>query len=212
MLCYFDHDQEAIAQQMGRYHPWTVTLGTEGGAYLDLKSEPDLVLTKIEDLHPHSDTVFAAEAERFLRWANAGQAVFETNDFGSKAVEPNHSPNASDKQLQIIARVSVLFQDLALNCTPHIIGRFSGRVLTELESVDHDFPDACWSLSRWPHRFTALEGAERDEGVTFLFHLWAWGDTKEETERNGARAFINLRKALEAASAVVTQSTSPALT
>lgn len=200
MLCYFDQDQEAIAQQMGRYHPWTVTIGTEGGTYLDLKSDPDLILTKIEDLDPHRGTSFGTEVERFLRWANVEQATFETNDFGSKPVERNQSPNASNKQLQIIARVSVLFQDLALNCSPDIIDRFSGLMLAELEAVDRTFSDACWSLSRWPHRFTALEGAGRDEGLTFVFHLWAWGDTKEEAERNGARAFVNLRLALEEAS------------
>lgn len=200
MRAYHDIEQEDVAQGMARYHPWTTTMDpSRAGSYVDFKNEPERIATSLEDLQIHNGTTFATEVEQFLRWANVGQTVYETNDFATQPVGANESSQANGKPLQLLGRVSILFRDLKLNCTPEMINRFTNLILAELEFNDRDFDDAVWSVARWPHRFTALKGSEADDGFTFLFHFWAWGETRQETEANAAHAFLVLRRALEGA-------------
>lgn len=200
MFVYFDQDQHARAQQMGRYHPWTVTLETPGGRYCNFKLEPDAIATALEDLEHVRDTPLERSIVDFVAWANGPCSPFETNDFGLRPLKANES-GVSAKALEQMLRVTILFRDLERNSLSGDLAGFAQRMEQSLRLVDPDFRDACWGWALWPHLFLALGGEDEPnaEGNVIQYNAWAWGDTIEEVRSNMAAALRNLRSALELA-------------
>jgi hypothetical protein len=91
MLVYFDQDQNTIVRNMGRYHPWTVTMGTPGGRYIDFKKAPDAIREGLEDLGYIRGTVLETAFVSFFRRTNSPPSAFETNDFGLRPLKENQS-------------------------------------------------------------------------------------------------------------------------
>jgi hypothetical protein len=198
MLVYFDRDQHATAQGMGRYHPWTVTTHTPDGRYYDFKADPDAIGSGLEDLGHVRGTPLEQAIVEFIAWANGPDCPFETNDFGLRPLKPSES-TVSPKALEQILRVTILFRDLERNRRSGDLVPFAGRMEHALRAIDPNFRDACWGWALWPHLFLAL-GDEHDpnaEGHVIQYMCWAWGDTREEVHSNMAEALANLRSALE---------------
>jgi hypothetical protein len=198
MLVYFDQDQHAHAQRMGRYHPWTVTLETPNGRYYDFKAKPEAITTGIEDLEHVRATSLENSIVEFIGWANGPDSAFETNDFGLRPLKANTS-GVSPKVLEQMLRVTILFRDLPRNTLSGDLIPFAQRVGQSLRLVDPGFRDACWGWCLWPHLFVALGGEEEPsaEGNVIQYNAWAWGDTSEEVQVNMDCALRNLRVALE---------------
>jgi hypothetical protein len=199
MLVYFDQYHQHQVDGMGRYHPWTVTVNTEGGRYVDFKTSPELIRTTLEDL----PRVAGSEAETaildFITWANGPASIFETNDFGMRPPKANES-GVSSSALELLSRVTIFFRDLDLNVGTGL-ALFATRLETAIKSVDTDFWQACWSWCLWPHLFLSIEADGGDaEGAVIALQVWAWGDDPSELHKNMARAYSNLRAALEIAS------------
>ena len=205
MFVYFDRDQHARAQDMGRYHPWTVTIETPDGRYYDFKSEPDAIRTGLEDLEHVRGTAVEEAIVDFIAWANGPNSPFETNDFGLRPLKANES-GVSPKALEQMLRVTILFRDLARNRLSGELIPFAQRMERGLRMVDSDFRDACWGWALWPHLFLALGGEDEPdaEGVVIQYNAWAWGDTIAEVHSSMTVALGNLRSALEQASCAPT--------
>jgi hypothetical protein len=197
VLVYFDRDQHELVQNKGRYHPWTVTTETANGRYVDFKRSPELIASTLEDLPYVEKTVAEAAIVAFLEWANGDFSIFETNDFGLRPLKDNHS-GVSQKALEQMSRVTVLFRDLSRNVTAGDLVEFAHRMESQLREVDIDFDQACWGWCLWPHLFTALgEQNPASEGNVIQYQIWAWGDDALEVNTNMARSYKNLKNALE---------------
>lgn len=199
MLVYFDQYHQQLVDGMGRYHPWIVTVNTEGGRYVDFKASPELIRTTLEDLPRVGGSKAETAIVEFISWANGPTSIFETNDFGMRPPKPNES-GVSPSALELLSRVTILFRDLEQNVGA-ALPQFAATLERAIKSVDPDFQQACWSWCLWPHLFLAVEAAERDaEGAVIALQVWAWGDEPMELYDNMARAYGNLRIALEIAS------------
>lgn len=198
MLVYFDRDQQQIVETMGRYHPWTVTVNTPDGRYVDFKSSPELIRATLEDLQRVAGSKAEAEIIDFITWANAPGSIYETNDFGMRPIKKNES-GVSPSALELLSRVTILFRDLKQNvggALPHFARRLEGAI----KAVDPSFQQACWSWCLWPHLFVSLDAAgEHAEGAVVALQVWAWGNDPSEIYENMARGYANLRTALQQA-------------
>jgi hypothetical protein len=200
MEAYFDADQHARAQQLGRLHPWTVTTKTPNGRYYNFREHPEQIRTGLEDLQNARGTEPESAIVDFIAWANGSSSIFETNDFGLRPLQANIS-GISPKALEHKLRVTVLFRDLTLNTPKGKLANFACQIEATLSNIDPDFDQACWGWTLWPHLFTAIgdENNPRALGDVVQYMLWAWGDTDEEAGANLARSLTNLRTALERA-------------
>ena len=200
MFVYFDQDQHARAQEMGRYHPWTVTLETPDGRYYDFEAEPDAIRTGLEDLDHVRGTPLEEAIVDFIAWANGPSSPFETNDFGLRPMKANES-GVSPKALEQMLRLTILFRDLERNSLSGELVLFAHGMEQTLRMVDPDFRDACWGWALWPHLFVALGGEDEPnaEGNVIQYNAWAWGDAADEVHSNMATALRNLRSGLELA-------------
>lgn len=198
MLVYFDREQHDVAQDMGRYHPWTVTLNTPDGRYVDFKKQPQEIPTALEDLRHTKGTTLEDAIVDFIGWANGPDCAFETNDFGLRPIRPNGS-GISNKSLEQLVRITVLFRDLKRNTLEGDLIQFAQRMEIALKRIAPQFDQACWGWALWPHLFLALGGEDdpRAEGNVIQYQAWAWGDTPQEVQANMVRAFAVLRQALE---------------
>ena len=198
MLTYFDREQNDIAQDMGRYHPWTVTLGTPDGRYVDFKEQPDEIRSALEDLRHAAGAPLEDAIVDFIAWANGPSSAFETNDFGLRPLRKNGS-GTSQKTLEQMARITIFFRDLNRNTLSGDIIAFAQRVEIALKRIAPQFDQACWGWALWPHLFLAI-GSEDDpqaEGNVIQYMVWAWGDAPDEVQGNMIRALAVLRQALE---------------
>jgi hypothetical protein len=197
MLSYFDRDLNEVAQNMGRHHPWTVTVGTAGGRYVDFKASPDLIRETLEDLPRVAGSIAESAIVDFLTWANGPTSVFETNDFGVRPLKSNDS-GISPKPLEQQCRVGVLFRDLARNTESGDLIPTAGELEAAIKRTDPDFDQACWGWCLWPHLFIAL-GAESPTSIGHViqYNLWAWGDDPDEVHAHIVRGLANLRVALQ---------------
>ena len=186
-----------LLRAWGATTPWTVTIGTAGGRYVDFKCAPELIRETLEDLPRVAGTVAECAIIDFLTWANGPSSIFETNDFGARPLKSNES-GVSPKALEQQCRLGVLFRDLARNTGSGDLIQTAGQLEAAIKRTDPDFDQACWGWCLWPHLFTTL-GPEspHSEGHVIQYNLWAWGDDPDEVHANIVRGFANLREALQ---------------
>lgn len=199
MLVYFDQPQQQIVNGMPRFHPWTVTANTPDGRYVDFKVSPELISSALEDLPRVAGSKAESAIVDFIMWANGPNSIFETNDFGMRPLKKNES-GASPSAMELLSRITILFRDLRRNLGANLHG-FATSLETAIKTVDPDFRQACWSWCLWPHLFLPIElTGQEPRGTVIALQVWAWGDDPTEVHANMARAYDNLRAALEATS------------
>lgn len=198
MQVYHDEAEQQRLQSMRRAHPWTTTVNTEGGRYVDFKGHPELISATLEDLQPFAGTAIEATTVDFIAWANSDASKLETNDF-ALSIGLNTSQQSTAK-LQLFGRFSLLFRDLADNLDPSIFGPFVYGAEQQLRLSDPNFAAAVWGWCVWPHRFIDLDRPEEPaNGACLLYRVWGWGDTQADVGEAYGRAVRNLHAALVAA-------------
>lgn len=210
MLAYFDQEQHRTAQAMGRYHPWSVTLNTPDGRYVDFKELPNEIEATLEDLHHAGSIELKRAIVDFISWANGPACTFETNDFGLRPLRKNGSAT-STKALEQMARVTVFFRDLSRNTLSGDLIAFAQEMELTLKVTAPQFESACWGWCLWPHLFLALgdENTPEAEGNIIQYMVWAWGNSETEVQDNMIRAFVILQQALNETVATISMETKP---
>lgn len=186
-----------------RAHPWHGSLADPSHRYCDLRAEPELIRTALEDFVP-----FAAwpATERFyamLAWLNGPDSVFETNDCAFEGATPSDGA-PQDKRLCCSGRVMLLFRDLKSNTRAGRVEALTQRVARGLSATDPTFALGAVGATKVPVRFTTLPGpATRQSGQQLMLSFWAFGDDEAEAMANLDRLFRGLASVLGAASASI---------
>ena len=187
-------EYDGAAFEKARSHPWTEAASNAAFRYYDLKKEPTLIRSAMEDLIPWRKY---AAIERFyllLESLNAPGSPFESNDCAFSGPGPSEPPDPV-KKFQCTGRVMILFSDLARNLSPKDIAALKGTLHRELMSIDVEFEHGMIGTTLIPVDFLELPREER-RGQELMVSFWVWGDTEPDVMTSLDRLLRNLTEAL----------------
>jgi hypothetical protein len=186
-------DADSLAE---RSHPWSGSLADRAHRYHDLRAEPGLIRTALEDLrawehYPATETFY-----RLLEWLNGSESTLETNDCAFNGPTANETAGF-DKALQCSGRLMLLFRDLPLNRDASKVHAFTNTLARALSLEDEGFHWGVVGATIVRVRFTALPGSVEEQlGSQLMLSFWVWGDDEAETMAHLDRTWTNLAAAL----------------
>jgi hypothetical protein len=181
-----------------RTHPWSGSLTDPAHRHYDLRGEPGLIRTVLEDWRPWEQYPATETFYRLVEWLNGPRSVLETSDCAFSGPTANESP-AFAKALQCSGRLMLLFRDLPLNTDAARVNAFTNTLARGLAGEDAAFGWGVFGVTQVPVRFTTLPGmGEAQLGSQVMLSLWAWGDDEAETMANLDRTLGGLSSVLRA--------------
>jgi hypothetical protein len=182
-----------------RSHPWTVAAENPAARYLDLRADPALIRTSLEDFLPWSDWPAVDTFYSLLEWLNGAGSTLESNDCAF--VGPSENPtDGVPKALEATGRLMILWRKLPLNLSRENVEWLRIALHRSLNETDPGLEYGVVGISVCRVRFVRLPVSGRKNlGLQLMLSFWAWGDTDEEVMANLARVFRNLWDALRAA-------------
>lgn len=179
-----------------RSHPWTDAASSSAYRYYDLKSEPSLVRTALEDFVPWSHYPAIEDVYALLEWLNGATSTLESNDCAFTGPHANEAP-AFPKSLQCSGRIMVLYRALAQNLSRHRIESLKDDLHHRLGPLDPDFSWGMIGTTIVPVRYVTLPAPEEAQlGYQLMISFWAWGSSEAELMTNLGRVVRNLSKGL----------------
>lgn len=179
-----------------RSHPWSTSRSDGAHRYYDLRREPGLIRSALEDhrgweRYPAIETFY-----RLLEWLNGAESELETNDCAFCGPTANEHAGFA-KTLQCSGRLMLLFRELTLNTDTVRVHAFTDRLARALSQEDEGFDWGVAGVTIVPVRFTTLPGAAEDQlGCQLMLSFWAWGDAEDEAMANLARTLTALTSVL----------------
>ena len=179
-----------------RSHPWSGSRTDAAHQYVDLKRDPALVRTALEDFRPWERYAAVETFYGLLEWLNGPESLLETNDCAFNGPSPNDQP-AFPKALQCSGRVMVLFRDLPLNTDPARVQGLTQGLARSLSEADEGFSWGLFGATVVPVRFLALP-PDAQLGSQLMLSFFAWGDDEAEVMAHLDRTLGNLAAAFTA--------------
>ncbi len=197
----YEHTEDGTAS--ARAHPWADAEGNASHRYYDLKANPELIRSALEDFVPWSRFRAVETFYSLLAWLNGPDALLESNDCAFEGPEAADSP-ATGRSLECSGRLMVLYRELPLNLSLVRVQGLKNALHGSCEEFDRDFDSgAIGSTIVWSQYVTLPLPEARQRGYQLMLSFWAWGDTEGETMANLDRLFQNLSGALRKASLYV---------
>jgi hypothetical protein len=192
----YEYGGEAF--ENARSHPWTDAVASSEFRYHDLRAEPALIRTSLEDFAPWAAYPAVERFYLLLEWLNGASSPLESNDCAFTAVQPNENPQFP-RSLECSGRVMVLFRDLVRNIAPHDLHSLTQGLHATLAITDPDFELGVVASALIPVRYVTLPvDPDAQLGTQLMISFWAWGSTDAETMANLDRLMKNLSHALHA--------------
>jgi hypothetical protein len=201
----FEHpDEESTVH---RAHPWTVAISDPNHRYYDLKTEPGLIRSSLEDFIPWSHLAAIETFYAFLEWLNGADSLLESNDCGTRGPRPNRNENFP-KALECTARLMILYRTLPNNTLSGGVKWLADATRHYLLAIDPMFEWGVVGTTLKPTTYVTLPGTEVEQaGYQLMLTFWAWGDTEDEVMANLGRTFTNAQVALKEVCREVSEST-----
>ena len=194
----YEHTEDGSAS--ARAHPWSDAEGNASHRYYDLKANPELIRSALEDFVPWSRFRAVETLYSLLAWLNGPDARLESNDCAFEGPEPAGRP-AAGRSLECSGRLMVLYRELPLNLSLVRVQGLKNALHGSCEEIDRDFDSGAIGSTIVRTRYVTLPLPEaRQVGYQLMLSFWAWGDTEGETMENLGRLFENLWGALRKAS------------
>ncbi len=165
-----------------RSHPYEASAHAH---YLDLRAEPALIRTALEDFAPHAGWPAIERFYTLLEWINGARSPYESNDC---AFTPPHDDG--DKII-CEGRVIIVFRELARNLDG--IPSLAREVHVALAPIDPLFANGMIGTTITPVRYRALDDAI---GAQLMISFWAWGESELLAMAALDRTLANLTRAL----------------
>jgi hypothetical protein len=180
-----------------RSHPWTGAAGDMTARYLDLRAEPALVRTALEDFAPFASFLAVERFYAMLEWVNGPGSALESSDCAFTPPYPNDHADAP-QALVCTGRVMLLFRELARNAAPGELAGLRLALHRALAPVDPTFTLGAIGTTLVPVRYLALgEGGAGVMGAQLLISFWAWGDAEREAMNALGRLMKHLARAVQ---------------
>ncbi len=176
-----------------RSHPWTNAVASSESRYYDLKAEPQLIRTSLEDFVPWSHYGAVIRIYELLEQLNGTASVFESNDCAFTPPGESEAPPLGD--VQCSGRLMILYRDLSLNRSRRRIEELKHALHVRLAGIDPDLEPGMIGTTLVPIRLLALPVTSQ-LGVQLMISFWAWGSSEADAMDNLDRVLRNLSQAL----------------
>jgi hypothetical protein len=184
-----------------RAHPWTEAASNSDSRYYDLKAQPQLVRTSLEDFTPWSGRGAVETFYRLLDWLNAPGGALESNDCEFTGPHDNPSPQFHKAQ-ECSGRLMILYRNLLHNLSYPRVEWLENAMHRHLAEIDPEFEWGVVGTTIMRTQYVELPVPDESQmGYQLMISFWAWGDTEDETMAHLDRLFGNLSRALHEASA-----------
>jgi len=181
-----------------RTHPWSDSTASAAFRYMDLRAEPALIRTALEDLVPWSHYAAIDKLYELLEWLNSSASGIETSDCAFNGPSANEVASVA-KHLECSGRIIVLFRALARNLVRTEVEALKHGLHRRLAALDPEFVWGMIGTTQVPVRYVTHAAAEdQQRGYQLMISFWAWGDSEVETMANLHRVVKNLSRALRA--------------
>ena len=177
-----------------RSHPWTTTAAEPAHRYYDLRAQPELIPTVLEDFRPWDRHAAVQDFYRLIADINGPASALESNDCAFSGPEPSTMPGVT-KRLQCSGRVGVLFRDLVRNTDARATKRFVLHLHRRLATNAPGFEGGAIGTSQLVVDYRGLP-ASASTGTQTLIWFWAWGDQPTEVFANLAEVVAGLSAGL----------------
>ncbi len=179
-----------------RTHPWSGSLTDGAHRHYDLRREPALIRTSLEDWrgwerYPATETFY-----RLLEWLNGADSSLETSDCAFNGPAANDT-ETFDKALQCSGRLMLLFRDLPLNTDTSAVHTLTNALAHALSRCDPSFQWGVIGVTVVPVRYATLPATHTDQlGAQLMLSPFAWGDDEVEAMAHMDRTLRGLTSAL----------------
>jgi len=179
-----------------RSHPWTDTAANADFRYVDLKADPSLIRTSLEDFVRWDHYAAVEDLYELLGWLNGASSTLESNDCAFTGPHPNEVP-AFAKRIQCSGRVMVLYRDLEQNLSRQEIESLKNALHRRLGAIEPEFRWGMIGTTILPVRYVTLPLPDDEQlGHQLMISFWAWGDSEAELMANLGRVVKNLSRGL----------------
>lgn len=180
-----------------RAHPWTTATQSDAHRYYDLRAEPALIRTSLEDLLPWARYPAVERFYAMLEWLNGASSPLESNDCTLIGPAASESAQAMGP-LECSGRVMILFRDLARNVERDDLLVLTRTLHHALARVDRVFVRGAIGTTLVPVDYVTLPAPAAHHGAQLMLSFWAWGRSEAECMASLERVLGNLDRALRA--------------
>lgn len=188
------YEQRARGDEPRRAHPWTTSTTDAAHRYHDLRAQPELIPTVLEDFTPWAAHAAVPAFYDLVAWLNGPGSGLETNDCAFTGPEANLD-RAFTRRLVCTGRLGILFRDLVINTSARATDRLVRALHRRLAALDPDLALGVIGTSLLGVDYLALPAGVA-AGTQVLISFWAWGDDEREVFANLARVVAALTIAL----------------
>lgn len=178
-----------------RSHPWTDAVSNDAFRYYDLRADPSLVRTALEDFVPYGHYPAIEDFYALVEWLNGRDGVLESNDCAFDG------PAETDDGYACSGRLMVLYRTLEKNVAKGGVERLKDGLHHALAPLGPDFEQGVVGTTLVPVRFLALP-PRAQLGQQLMLSFWAFGDSEADVMANLQRVVSYLSQALRRVSAV----------
>ena len=191
-------EYDGIPFAVPRSHPWTDARANPAFRYYDLRAEPSLIRTSLEDFVPWSHYSAIDEVYTLLEWLNGPTSILESNDCAFTGPHANEVPSFP-KTLQCSGRVMVLHRALEKNLSPASVRSLKDALHRRLQTLDPQFRWGVVGTTIVPVRYVTLPLPDDEQlGNQLMISFWAWGSLEAELMANLGRVVRNMSDGLGA--------------
>ena len=176
-----------------RSHPWTDSVASSESRYYDLRVEPELIRSSLEDFVPWSHYEAVTRFYEILERINGTGSVYESNDCAFSSPGESEAPGLGD--IQCSGRLMILYRDLILNTSKPRIETLARSLHIALAEIDPDLEPGIVGTTLVPVRLLELP-ASQQLGHQLMISFWAWGSSEADAMKNLDRVLRNLSQAL----------------
>jgi hypothetical protein len=189
MRVWFEADLEDLPL---RQHPWTTSSLNPEWKYYDLKEQPQLIRSHLEDFKPYEHYESVQRVYELLEFLNGPDSFLETNDSRLSVNEPNPDFPRIPKKNLLMNDFSVLFRRVELNLLTN--DEYTRALVRDIESKLDMTKEPVYGAIKLYRFGTGFIHVKDDfkEGNSVIYKLLAWGDTEEEQFKNHNRILDHL--------------------
>jgi hypothetical protein len=217
VTAYYCREREL---EQPRLQPYVAASQNQSG-YLDLRAQPHLIRSALEDFRPFEQWPAVETFYSLLEWLRRPESALDSTDCAFRPPAP-HSDSNSHFALSAHGRLFLMFHDAKLNISqPHTVW-LCGRMMGVLQEIDTDFEPSRGvvgltlnpvlhtdlSPARWINDGLYEHGPD-DPGVGahLMLSFWGYGNDDEQVFGSLDRVWSNVRRSCESVSAEIRQAT-----